>query len=359
MRNRKDLLAATGLVIVVTLILYFVLRAIYQLPVAASDEADRIDVMFRVYFGLIAFMFSLIMVFMVYAVFAFRRQPGDTQDAAHIHGNTTLEILWTILPLALVIGLGVWGTTTLNALNREEANEMVVRVTGQQWSWSFGYPAYGDITSAELVLAVDQPVVLEMTSRDVLHSFWVPEFRVKQDLLPGRETILRITPTEVGNYTLRCAEICGLNHTDMLADVRVLARSDFESWVEEQRAIPAFAELSPEERGEIWYSGGQGDFVPCSGCHSVDGSPLAAPTWLGLVGREELLDDGSTVIADEAYINKSIVSPAAQIVDGFQNVMPQTYESDFVQKQAEILASEGIEIDIIDDIIAYLKTLEE
>ena len=197
-----------------------------------------------------------------------------------------------------------------------------------------------------------------MESMDVLHSFWVPEFRVKQDLLPRTETVLRITPTEEGNYKLRCAEICGLQHTTMVADVRVVSEAAFSAWTEELMDLPVFAELSPEERGEIWYSA-QGGFA-CVGCHSLDGSPGAGPTWAGLYEREETLEDGSTVIADDDYIRMSILEPNAQVVSGFvANVMPQNYETLFADKQAEILADEGIEIDVIEDLIAYIKTLEE
>lgn len=359
MRTRKHYIAATGLVLVAALLLYFLLSAIYQLPQASSDEADTIDVMFDVYFGLIAFMFSLIMVFMIYAAFAFRRKPGDTTDAEHIHGNMRLEIVWTIIPIIIVIALGVWGAQTLNALTKAEPNEVEITVTGQQWLWNFQYPEHDNISSGELALLVNQPVVFKMTSTDVIHSFWVPEFRVKQDLVPGMETVLRITPTDVGEYTLACAEICGLNHTDMLADVKVMNQSDFDSWVEEHSQAPVFAELTPEERGEIWY-GVQPGFG-CTSCHTTDGVRGAGPTWLGLYGREEILDNGQTVIADDAYIRESILDPNAQIVESFfANIMSnQDYEALFSAKQAEILANEGIEIDIIDDIIAYIKTLEE
>jgi cytochrome c oxidase subunit 2 len=358
MRNRKHYVAVTILIAVVSVLLYLLLQVLYPLPTAASAEAGTIDTMFRVYFGLIAFMFSLIMVFMLYAAFAFRRRPDDTEDAVHIHGNTTLEIVWTILPVILVITLGVWGATTLNALTASESGEMVIEVTGQQWVWGFAYPEYDNLTSGELVLPVNQPIVLKMQSNDVLHSFWVPEFRVKQDLVPGRVTELRITPTEIGQFTLRCAEICGLNHTSMLADVRVLDQAAFDAWIEEKSQAPVLAELSPQERGEIWY--GVEDGFGCLACHTVDGSSGVGPSWLGLYGRVETLDDGSTVTAEADYISRSILMPNEQLVAGYPaNVMPQDYEMRFADKQAEVLASEGIEVDIIEDLIAFIQTLEE
>ncbi len=359
MRNRRHYIAAGALVIVAAVLLYFLLSALYQLPQAASGEADTIDNMFNVYFGLIAFMFSLIMVFMLYAAFAFRRKPDDTTDAAHIHGNMRLEIIWTIIPVILVIGLGTWGASTLKALTTAKADEVEVSVTGLQWLWNFEYPEHDNITSSELVLLVNQPVRLNMTSKDVIHSFWVPEFRVKQDLLPGRETTLRITPTDTGEYKLLCAEICGLNHTVMTANVRVLEQNDFDAWVDELLQAPVFAELSPEERGAIWY-GVQPGFG-CTSCHTVDGSTSAGPSWLGLYGRQETLDSGETITVDDAYIRRSILEPNAQIVSGFlPNIMSsQDFATLIADKEAEILANEGIEIDIIDDLIAYIKTLGE
>jgi cytochrome c oxidase subunit 2 len=211
------------------------------------------------------------------------------------------------------------------------------------------------------VLPVDRTIVLEMESEDVLHSFWVPEFRVKQDLVPGQTTTLRITPTKLGDYKVRCAEICGTSHTNMLADVRVVSTAGFNSWAEERLQAPVYADMTPEERGAIWYAeppGGQ--YAACSGCHSLDGTPLAGPTWQGIYGRQEPLDDGTTVTADEEYIRNSILDPNAQIVTGFQpNVMPQNFSDIFAGIEAEILATEGVEIDMIDDLIAYMQTLEE
>ena len=242
------------LLILSTVGLRFLFQYIFALPVAASAEAGPIDVMFNVHFWMIAFLFSLIMVLMLYSVFIHRRKADDDTDGPHVHGHTALEIGWTIIPTFVVIGFGIYGAVVLNDITRPKEGEMTVNVTGKQWIWSFGYPEQEDIQSGELVLPVDRTIYLQMNAEDVIHSFWVPEFRVKQDLVPGRETTLRITPTQVGNFKLRCAEICGLNHTQMEADVRVLSAVDFEAWVEEKSAAPAFAEMTPEERGAYWAS---------------------------------------------------------------------------------------------------------
>ncbi len=359
MRNRNHIINVTALVFIVTVPLYYLLRAIYALPQAASAEAVPIDQMFTGHFIAIAFLFSLIMVFMLYSAFVFRRKPGDDTDGPHIHSNTALEIIWTVVPTFVVLGFGIWGTVTLNDLVSAKENEMTIEVTGQQWSWSFAYPEQEGFSSPTLVLPVDQPVVLKMGSKDVLHSFWVPEFRVKQDLVPGQETTLRITPTEIGDYKVRCAEICGTAHSTMLADVQVVSAAEFDAFVEERTQAPVYAEMTPEERGEMWYTGGEADWASCAGCHSLDGTRLAGPSWLGLYGRTEELEDGTTITADDDYIRKSIFEPNAQIVATYAPAMPAVFVDTFAAKEAEILANEGIEIDIVDDLIAFIQTLEE
>ncbi len=334
-----------------------VFRGILALPLAASAEAGQIDFLAGAHFWMISFLFSLIMVIMLYSAFVFRRRTDDDDDGPHVHGNTVLEVGWTIVPTFIVIGFGIWGAVMLNDITAPKANEMTVEVTGRQWSWSFNYPEQGDIPSAELVLPVGQPVKLEMNAEDVLHSFWVPEFRVKQDLVPGRTTTLRFTPTVEGEYVVRCAEICGLDHTNMLAPVQVLSQEAFDAWVEERSNVPVFSELSPEELGELMWGAEYG--FGCSGCHSIDGSPGAGPTWLGIYGREEPLTDGSVIVVDDAYIEESIYDPNAKVVEGFQpNIMPQNYEELFAQREAEILANEGVEVDLAGALIAFMRTLQ-
>ena len=304
-----------------------------------------------------SFLFSLIMVLMLYSVVVFRRKPGDEEDGPHVHGNTTLEITWTVVPLFAVVGFGIWGTAMLIDITRASPQELNIDVTAQQWAWSFAYPDNGDFWSAELVLPVDTPIALNMTSKDVLHNFWVVEFRVKQDVVPGRTVTLRVTPIEEGEFKVRCAEICGLQHAKMLANVRVVSQEEFDAWVAEKMAAPKFAEMTPEDRGAYWHSA---EGFGCVSCHSVDGTPGAGPTWAGLYGHEVTLADGTVVTADDAYIRESIMSPNAKVVEGFQpNLMPQTYADQFATKQEEILANEGVEIDIVADLIAYMQTLGE
>lgn len=357
MRRYRHIIAVVVLWALSTVALYFVLLGLLDPPVSASLEAGPIDTMFSGHFFMIALLFSLIMVLMLYSVIVFRRREGDTSDGPHVHGNTSLEIGWTIIPTFIVVGFGIWGAVVLNDITSPNAGEMQIDVIGRQWAWSFNYPEQGDIASGELVLPVNQPILLEMTAEDVLHSFWVPEFRVKQDLVPGRTTTLRITPTREGEYMVRCAEICGLEHANMLAPVRVVSEQEFNAWVEESQNRPAFAEMTPEERGAFWHSA---EGFACIGCHSLDGAAGAGPTWLGMYGSEAEMADGSTVTVDDEYIRNSILNPNDRIVAGFQpNVMPQNYAELIAEREAEILANEGVEIDIIGDLIAFMQTLEE
>jgi cytochrome c oxidase subunit 2 len=216
---------------------------------------------------------------------------------------------------------------------------MVVDVTGLQWSWTFEYPPVNglSVVSDELHVPVGKQILLRMTSNDVIHSFWVPEFRVKQDLVPGRITELRITPTLEGNYVVRCAELCGTSHAYMEKPVVVSSQEDFDAWMEEQLALAEEASQTPEGRGQALVAANG-----CAACHSINGSPGIGPTWFGLVGRQEELTDGTVVVVDDAYIHESIAAPQAKIVAGFENQLMPAY---------------GFTDEQIDDIVAYIKTL--
>ncbi|MEE3229091.1 MAG: cytochrome c oxidase subunit II [Chloroflexota bacterium] len=335
----RHFVVATIIVVLVTVAGAVLLDSADLLPPLASAQGITIDWLFGIHLKLIAFLFALVVVFMLYSIFAFRSEPGDLSDGQHIHGNTKLEITWTVIPLIIVGVMGYIGVVTLRDVTASAPDEMVVEVTGAQWSWRFDYPEQG-LTSTELILPVNQPIRFEITSTDVIHNLWVPEFRVKQDAVPGAVNLLRVTPTVVGNYKVRCAELCGLRHSQMLADVRVLERSEFDMWVGAETARLAALD-TPEARGEQLYQT-QG----CIGCHSLDGTIVVGPSWLNLYGRQEQLDDGTSVIADEDYIRHSILYPGDQIVKGFQNLMPANY--------GEILSENDIE-----DLIAFIKTIKE
>lgn len=346
----KHAIIVAVLILITSIGLYFLFDWMFTLPEAASSQAGPIDTLFQSHFIMMAILFSFIMVMVLYSVVVFRRRPGDMEDGPHVHGHTGLEIAWTVIPTLIVVGFGIYGTIILGEITSEQTNEMTVSVIGEQWAWSFEYPVQ-DVRSNRLVLPVNQPILLELQSKDVLHSFWVPEFRVKQDLVPGTTKILRITPTEIGSYRLRCAEICGTGHSGMLADVEIVSQADFEQFLID--AAFRYSDLTPEARGQQFYTD-----LGCNGCHTLDGSPGAGPSWQGIYLREEMLDDGTTVVVDDEYIRNSILNPNAQIVQGFSpNVMPQNFEDRIEELQNQISASEGADLDVIADLIAFMQTL--
>ncbi|HSJ57989.1 MAG TPA: cytochrome c oxidase subunit II [Anaerolineae bacterium] len=335
----KHIVTVTVLVIVATVLVFLVLRGAQLVPEAASAESTYVDEMFYAMILVISFVFSLIVVLMLYSIVVFRRKPGDTTDGPHVTGHTGLEITWTVVPFLVVMAFGVWGAMHLEEITAAEPDELEVRVLGFQFGWRFEYPDAG-VTSNQLYLPVDRQTRFVLTSQDVIHSFWIPEFRIKQDAVPGMFTELRITPTEVGDYRVRCAELCGYAHAAMYAPVVVVEQQDFEAWLEGEAVAVPETETTPAERGAL-LSNENG----CLSCHSIDGTTLVGPTWLGLYGSERPLDDGSTVTADDEYLHTAIVDPAAQIVQGFPNVMPQTYGS---------LPEEDIQA-----LVEYIKSLGE
>jgi cytochrome c oxidase subunit 2 len=348
MKNRLPrpvhLVIASILVLVVTALLIFGMRFVRLLPLAASAQAEPIDWLFHLEFQVIAFLFALIVVFMVYSILVFRRSKGDLTDARHIEGSSKLEIAWTAAPLGLVMVFAYLGSTTLAETVAAQPKPLRVEVIGRQWAWSFVYPDSG-VTSDKLYLPVGQQALLLLRSEDVIHSFWVPEFRVKQDALPGGPDFvrpLRVTPTQPGTYTLRCSELCGRLHTTMVADVIVLSQADFDAWLAKESGVSA----DPAARGEKWAKQ-----FGCASCHSVDGSKLVGPTWKGLYGHQVQLSDGSTVTADDAYIKNSILHPDDQIVAGFPpGVMPKQFIDPVTKKP--------ISDDQIADLIAYIQSLK-
>lgn len=315
---------------------YFGLDSLGLMPAQASVQAISIDWLWNLQVIAMSFLFALIMVPMLYSFVVFRRKKGDTTDAEHIEGNMTLEIAWTVLPLIAVVAFAYLGSYSLGDIRRVDPDAMVIKVTARQWSWSFEYPDYG-VTSKELYLPVDKQVVLKMESSDVIHSFWVPEFRVKQDVVPGRVTEYRITPNLPGAYKVVCAEICGTSHYNMAASVEVVSQQRFDDWIAGKQAEAAAAQ-TPEGKGQLLVAANG-----CAACHSLDGSTLPGPTWKGLFGSDVKLADGSTITADEAFLLESIKDPAAKIVEGFQPIMP-VYGN---------LSDEDIA-----NLIAYIKTLK-
>jgi cytochrome c oxidase subunit 2 len=335
--SMKHYVIAGVLTAVLSVLTYLVLQAVGLLPQAASVQAGPIDRMVQLQLWMISFLFSLIVVFILYSVVVFRRRKNEPGDGTYFKGSTGLEVLWTLFPLATVVYLSFIGAQALGEVTTEEPNPLEINVIAFQWGWIFEYPEQG-VQSNVLYMPVDRQSLLHLTSRDVIHSFWVPEFRVKQDALPGENLVrdLRVTPTELGEYQVMCAELCGGAHAYMNSPVRVVSQADFDAWLAEQAGA---ADLPPAERGQS-----AANAAGCLECHSLDGSRLAGPTWQGLAGAQVTLQSGETITADEAYLFQSIVDPNAQIHEGFPPIMPATYE--------DALGEEKIR-----DIVEFIKTV--
>ncbi|HLO16400.1 MAG TPA: cytochrome c oxidase subunit II [Anaerolineales bacterium] len=332
-----------GILIIVTAVLAYVgLNASGLMPVEASAQSIPIDWLWNIELITISFLFALIIVPMAYSLIAFRRKKGDTTDAEHMEGNTKLEITWTILPLVLVMVFAYMGAANLAETRRVDPEAMPVKVSARQWSWTFEYPpdpASGvAVSSDELHLPIGKQVLLQMTSSDVIHSFWVPEFRVKQDVVPGRITQLRITPILLGNYKVRCAELCGTSHAYMEKPVFVTSQADFDAWMADQLEKAKQLAATPEGAGQLLVAASG-----CNACHSINGAAGIGPTWFGLFGSQVPISGDGVVTANEAYIHESIKTPQAKIVAGFETQLMPTY---------------GFTDEQIDNIVAYIKTLK-
>jgi cytochrome c oxidase subunit II len=293
-------------------------------PEDASGAAGDIDTLYDILLICSVPVFVLVMTIAIYCVVRFRAKPGDMGDGPPIHGNTRLEIIWVTIPFVMVTALATYGWIVLDDIEAKAQDEMVVRVTGQQFTWTFEYPRQ-KVNSEVLVLPVDQPVEFKIKSRDVIHSFWVPEFRLKSDAVPGLTTVIRLTPNRSGRYEVVCAELCGLGHSTMRQFVRVVPRDDFENWLERQ--AEAGGAGAPAGGGGQGQGGGgqpagaEGEEIfaaqGCGSCHT-----LAAANASGTVGP----DLGKLSNTDEAYVRESIVKPSAVVVPDFPDgVMPADF----------------------------------
>jgi cytochrome c oxidase subunit 2 len=203
-----------------------------------STAAGKIDTLLDVMIVLSSFVFSIVMVMLGYSVWRWRARPGDESDGAPIHGNTRLEIAWTLIPTVIVLFGAIYSWITLSDIEAHDADRMVVDVYGQQYQWHFNYPEQA-VTSRELHVPVDRQVEFRLHALDVIHSFWVPEWRIKKDAVPGITTTAFVTADETGDYTLVCTELCGIGHSTMRAPVVVEdSQNAFDQWAGTQDPIP-------------------------------------------------------------------------------------------------------------------------
>ena len=209
------------------------LAGFQTIPPVASDRAGEVDQVLGIFALLSIPVFTFVVVFGGYASFAFRSQGRPTRDGPAVHGHTPYQIIWFIVSVILVVFLFGYGLIFYNQIQTASASGVLqVHVNGEQWLWNYSYPQYGDLAySTTLELPVNRPVHFEITSTDVQHSFWIPAMAIKQDAVPGQTTHIDVTPTQLGTYEVRCAELCGVYHSYMETPVKVVSESDFESWI--------------------------------------------------------------------------------------------------------------------------------
>jgi len=206
-------------------------------PTSASSTSQPVDTLYDVTLGIAVPIFVLVMTVAIYSVARFRARPGDSRDGAPVHGDTRLEVVWVAVPFVIVSALATYSWIVLDDIEARKPNDLQVSVRGQQFAWTFEYPQAGGppVQSEELVLPVGRQANFEISAVDVIHSFWVPAFRIKQDAVPGIKTETRTTPTRPGRFDIVCAELCGAGHSTMRQDVRVLPAAEFDRWLASKR----------------------------------------------------------------------------------------------------------------------------
>jgi cytochrome c oxidase subunit 2 len=311
------------------------LRRLLDLPPQASTFAYSVDLLHFVVIGTTmigaTFVFLLALVFLVRGL----RSAGDATRArtspAPTSGATEMTIIGGLL--TLFIAFWVVGATQYNAIMTPPANAIPVYVTAKQWLWKFSYPD-GRSSMDVLTVPVGRPIKLVMTSRDVIHSFYVPAFRMKHDVVPGRYYAAWFEATIPGTFDIRCAEYCGVSHSRMLGQVRVLSADDYRRW--QESATPGESQDLAAEGLHVAARRG------CLSCHTIDGQPHIGPSFAGLYGGEVKLEGGRLATADDGYLTRSMMEPQADVVAGYQPVMPSyrgVLEEPEVAALVELIAS--------------------
>jgi len=307
----------------------------------ASNYVSTFNTAFYFIAGISLFLLLGLTFIMLYFVFRYNTKKNKT--AIQNEGNTLLEIIWTVVPILLALLMFYYGWEGWKPMNKPPVNAMNVTTTARMWSFSFRYDNGKE--SPDLVLPVNTPVKIKLISLDVIHSLFIPAYRIKSDIVPGREKFMWFIPQTEGEYDLYCAEYCGLRHSYMNAMVKVLSKEKFNTWYGDTTSIANTAEGSIPGAQGLAIMKIQG----CLACHSSDGSKIVGPTYLNLFGSQQVvIRNGAevTVTADEAYIKQMILDPGSQVVKGYPKGLMQSYKGKISDED-------------ISKIIEYLKSLNE
>jgi cytochrome c oxidase subunit 2 len=301
-------------------------------PQQASEQAATIDALYFFLVAVCGFFAVLIAILVVVFAIKFHRKHDDEVGVA-IHGSLALELLWTIIPLGITMVMFVWGAQVFFHMTRAPKNAMEIWIVGKQWMWKAQHMD-GAREINELHVPIGRPVKLIMGSEDVIHSFFIPDFRVKADVVPGRFNTMWFTATRPGRYHIFCTQYCGTKHSGMIGWVTAMTPADYQSW------------LSGSSSGGNMSEAGAKLFtdLACITCH-LDTGQGRGPVLKGLYGKQVLLQGLQTVTFDEAYVRESILNPQAKVVSGFQPIMP-TFQGLVTEEQ-------------VLQLIAYVKSLSE
>jgi cytochrome c oxidase subunit II len=291
----------------------------------ASSAAGRVDSVFL--FILIICAVFLVLITAALIILLIKYNKKRHPKAVDIEGNTWLEVAWTVIPTGLFLVMFVYGWTNFSYMRETPRDAMVIDVTARQWAWSFQYPN-GKRTS-ELFLAENKPVKLELHSLDVIHGFFVPAFRIKEDVVPGQKNYTWFVPSQLGSFDIECTVICGISHAVMLSKVVVVPVDEFEKWYFGNEDAPA---PGPHKTAAVITATSNVSALSilnqkyCSACHSIDGSPMVGPSFKGMYGKRETVTDQKgrerQITVDGAYLSRAIQDPAAENVKGYPPTMP-------------------------------------
>jgi cytochrome c oxidase subunit 2 len=306
-------------------------QALRLFPEQASTVAGQVDALFLFLVAVTVFFSGLIFLLILVFTLKYRRR-SDADRPRAIHGSLLLEALWTVVPLGIALAIFVWGAYLYFVISRPPAAAMEVYVVGKQWMWKLQHPT-GQREINELHIPLHRPVKLTMTSEDVIHSFYVPAFRVKADVVPGKYTSVWFEATKAGEYHLFCSEYCGTSHAVMGGRIVAMEPAEYERWL-----AGGVGEESLPAAGEKLFGR-----LGCSTCHRSDGSGRG-PSLVGKFGRTEKLTSGETIAVDESYLRESILNPQGKIVAGYPPIMP-TFKGLVTEDQ-------------LVQLLAYLKSLK-
>jgi cytochrome c oxidase subunit II len=291
------------------------------LPELGSEQGGRVDDLYVLVSVISLVIFAIVASVTIYAVIKFRARPDDEEDGKPIHGHTGLEVFWTAVPAALVTVIAIYSGIVLTKNEDLVAGHRVIQVAAAQFAWEFTYPDLG-VTTGVLRVPEGEQIEFNLQSEDVIHSFWVPEWRLKQDVVPGTLQHVIITPTKVGEFPIICTELCGIGHSTMRSTAIVLSRADFDAWAARQQGA---AEAGGATAGKAVFEN-----AGCGSCHTLADAGTTAQVGPNL--------DNVLAGRDAEFVRQSIVDPNAEIAEGYQaGVMPDNFGEQLSDEQLNAL----------------------